>query len=207
MSESFLKTHHISPANFLTILTEAAAGWRCSVRKGTLRNSLGKHLCQSLFLNKVAALRPATLLKKKTLTQVFSCEFCEISKNTFFTVQLQETASLLIGKICLLFNSVQKRLVGYHVLREYTCLKNVYHQIDSKNKWLLLPASFTAKCGLVFVLTQENAFRVCLKSKTLRNWLSPSSFLHHFSGITRNSEQKNILEINGQPIQFSYLLL
>ena len=84
MSESFLKTHHISPANFLTILTEAAAGWRCSVRKGTLRNFLGKHLCQSLFLNKVAALRPATLLKKKTLTQVFSCEFCEISKNTFF---------------------------------------------------------------------------------------------------------------------------
>ena len=28
--------------------------------------------------------RPATLLKKQTLAQVFSCEFCEISKNTFF---------------------------------------------------------------------------------------------------------------------------
>ena len=27
---------------------------------------------------------PATLLKKETLAQVFSCEFCEISKNTFF---------------------------------------------------------------------------------------------------------------------------
>ena len=27
-------------------------------------------------------MRPATLLKK-TLVQVFSCEFCEISKNTF----------------------------------------------------------------------------------------------------------------------------
>ena len=26
---------------------------------------------------------PATLLKKETLVQVFSCEFCEISKNTF----------------------------------------------------------------------------------------------------------------------------
>ena len=25
----------------------------------------GKHLCQSLFLNKVAGLRPATLLKKR----------------------------------------------------------------------------------------------------------------------------------------------
>ena len=36
----------------------------------------GKHLCQSLFFNKVA--------KKETLAQVISCEFCEISKNTLF---------------------------------------------------------------------------------------------------------------------------
>ena len=42
----------------------------------------GKHLCQSFFFNKVAALR-ATFIKKETLAQVFSCEFCEISKNTF----------------------------------------------------------------------------------------------------------------------------
>ena len=27
----------------------------------------------------------ATLLKKEILAQVFSCKFCEISKNTFFT--------------------------------------------------------------------------------------------------------------------------
>ena len=27
---------------------------------------------------------PATLLKKETLAQVFSCEFCEIFKNIFF---------------------------------------------------------------------------------------------------------------------------
>ena len=61
---------------------------RCSVRKGVLRNFAkftGKHLCQSLFFNKVAALRLATLLIKETLAQVFSCEFCEISNNTFFT--------------------------------------------------------------------------------------------------------------------------
>ena len=43
-----------------------------------------KHLYQSLFLNKVTGLRPATLLKKETLVQVFYYEFCEISKNTFF---------------------------------------------------------------------------------------------------------------------------
>ena len=42
----------------------------------------GKHACKSLFFNKVAGLRIATLLKK-TLAQVFYCEFCEISKNIF----------------------------------------------------------------------------------------------------------------------------
>ena len=75
---------------------------------GVLRNFAkftGKQLCQSLFFNKVAGLWPATLLtpstrlcirlstpstpatlfkKKKTLAQVFSYEFCEISKITFF---------------------------------------------------------------------------------------------------------------------------
>ena len=36
-------------------------------KKGVLRNFAnftGKHLCQSLFFNKVAGLRPATLLKR-----------------------------------------------------------------------------------------------------------------------------------------------
>ena len=33
------------------------------------------------FLNKFAGLKPATL-SKESLAQVFSCEFCEISKNT-----------------------------------------------------------------------------------------------------------------------------
>ena len=32
-------------------------------------------------------------IKTEALTQVFSCEFCEISKNTFFTEHLRTTAS------------------------------------------------------------------------------------------------------------------
>ena len=47
----------------------------------------GKHLRQSLFLNKVAGLRP------KTLAQVFCCEYCKYFKNTLFTEHLQTTAS------------------------------------------------------------------------------------------------------------------
>ena len=48
---------------------------RCSMKKGVLRNFTKftrKNMCQSLFFNKVAG-----------LAKVFSCEFCEISKNTF----------------------------------------------------------------------------------------------------------------------------
>ena len=36
--------------------------------------------------------------------------------------------------------------------------EKVIHQIDSKNEWLHLPESFTAKFVLVFVLTLENDF-------------------------------------------------
>ena len=40
----------------------------------------------------------------------------------------------------------------------YRCLKNVIHQIDSENEWLLLSVTFTAKFQLAFVLTIENSF-------------------------------------------------
>ena len=41
---------------------------------------------------------PATLLKKRSLARVFSCEFSEISKNTFFTEHVWATASLTTSK-------------------------------------------------------------------------------------------------------------
>ena len=49
-------------------------------KKGVRRNFAkltGKHLCQKLFFDKVASL-------KDSLVQLFSCEFCETSKNTVF---------------------------------------------------------------------------------------------------------------------------
>ena len=42
---------------------------------------------------------PATLLKKETLAQVFSWEFCVISKNTFFTEHIRMTASEMIESL------------------------------------------------------------------------------------------------------------
>ena len=46
-----------------------------------ITNLIGKNLCWSLFLIKLQALRPATLLT----TQVFRYEIYEIFKNTFFS--------------------------------------------------------------------------------------------------------------------------
>ena len=40
------------------------------------------------FLNKVAGGGACNFIKKEALAQVLSCEFCEISKNTFFTERL-----------------------------------------------------------------------------------------------------------------------
>ena len=57
----------------------------CSIQKDVLRNFTkftGKHLCQSLFFNKVAGLRPATLLKKRLW-------------HNFFTEHLWTTASVI----------------------------------------------------------------------------------------------------------------
>ena len=48
------------------------------------------------------------------------------------------------------------------------------HQIDCKNEWLLLSASFTAKFGLVFVLTLEKTFCLRFHFKANRKSISSS---------------------------------
>ena len=56
---------------------------RCSVKKGVLRNFLENS-------QESTCARASFLIK---LAQVFSCEFCEISKNTFFIEHVWGTAS------------------------------------------------------------------------------------------------------------------
>ena len=43
-------------------------------------------------------------IKKETLAQVFSCEFCEIFKNTFFTERLQVTDSDIRMQVVVIYN-------------------------------------------------------------------------------------------------------
>ena len=54
-------------------------------KKGVLRNFgkfIEKHMCQKLFFNKVAGLRPATLLKKSLCHRCFSMNFAKFLLST-----------------------------------------------------------------------------------------------------------------------------
>ena len=54
-------------------------------KKGVLRNFgkfIEKHMCQKLFFNKVAGLRPATLLKKSLCHRCFSVNFAKFLQST-----------------------------------------------------------------------------------------------------------------------------
>ena len=58
-------------------------------KKGVLENFTGKHLCHSLFFNKVAGLRPVTLLEKRLWHRCFPVSFVKFSKTPFFIDQLR----------------------------------------------------------------------------------------------------------------------
>ena len=74
------------------ILQFRSSHWRCSIKKGFLKKIRKIHwktpVPESL-LNKIAG----HYIKKETLAHMFSCVFCKILKNTFFTEHLQVTAS------------------------------------------------------------------------------------------------------------------
>ena len=79
-------------------------------KKDVLRNVAkftGKHLYQRLFSDKVAGLA-CNLIKKESLAQVFSCQFCEISKNTVFSGTPQVAAPKIIA-----FKKIMERLTNF----------------------------------------------------------------------------------------------
>ena len=60
-------------ANINEVLTKyfRSSRWRCSVKKGAIKNFTGKHLYWSLFLLNLLAWRPVTLSKRDSNTVVF----------------------------------------------------------------------------------------------------------------------------------------
>ena len=71
-SERFCKICKCFPVHFAT-----------SLRTPFLQNTPGKHLCKSLFLNKVAGLSPATLLKKRLWHRCFPVNFATFLRTPF----------------------------------------------------------------------------------------------------------------------------
>ena len=60
------------------------------------------------LFNEFAGLKACDFIRKN-LTQMLSCEYCEIFKNTHFEKHLQTASS---GKLCLFESGFQKTLVG-----------------------------------------------------------------------------------------------
>ena len=67
---------------------------RCSIKKGALTNfaKFIRNNCARLKLQASAR----NFVKKETLTQQFSCEFCQIFENTFFTEHLCTTDKISV---------------------------------------------------------------------------------------------------------------
>ena len=88
----------------------------CSVKKGILRNFAkftGKHMCQtpeSLFLIRPEA---CNFIKKETLAQVFSWEFCKILRTPF----LQNTSGRLLLKQPYVLSHARSREKSYTDIR------------------------------------------------------------------------------------------
>ena len=72
-----------------TFLTAEAVVWRCSIKKVFLE--ISQNLQDNTCVRKSFSAFPkaCNFIKKDSLTQVFSCEFWEISENTFFTEYLR----------------------------------------------------------------------------------------------------------------------
>ena len=86
-------------------------------------------MCQRLFFNKIAG----NFIKKESLAQVFSCEFCEISKNIFFTEHLRTTASV----ICLHL-AADCSCVIFFLLRLFIFIDNAFSNLNNKKSNIII---------------------------------------------------------------------
>ena len=81
--------------------------------KGALRNFAKlteKHLCQSLFFNKLAALSPATLLKKSLRYRCFPVNFAKFLRTPFIIEHLRMTSSDILKVRKIFIRSLERLL-------------------------------------------------------------------------------------------------
>ena len=111
----------------------------------------GKHLCQRLFFNKVAGLRPAILLKKKLWHRCFPVNFSKFLRSPFFIEHLQWL--LLIR----LRGNIFKSISNYSIWKEIRLLE----QWESSGKRRINPAgNYMLKVNNRITRTRRE---ICLK--------------------------------------------
>ena len=135
---------------------------RCSIKKGVLRNFVkftGKHLHQSLFFNKVAGLRCATLLKNRLWHRCFPVNFIKLLKIPF----LKNTSGRLLLTLKCIYE--KKQPSRNHV--EIMFVFEIFHEEDQilPRKWHL--EAFTWSC------TMKKTF---ISMKTLKKSTAPEFF-------------------------------
>ena len=111
-------------------------------------------------------LQACNFINKESLAQLFSCEFCKISKNTFFTEHLRTTA-LLQRSLLVLFSSVNRCFVN-HLNRIYLNQKSVIWGEEGHTK-----PFFQYNCG-------RSHLRLCNKIQ----------LMHMFSEVVTRGLQK-----------------
>ena len=162
--------YHATSNMLFCLMTLSRSSHRiCSVRKVVLRNFAkltGKHLCRSLFLNKDAGLRPATLFKKRLRHRCFPVNFAKFLRvhflqNTFGRLLLVMDLNLLcLGiltppALCCVFYATVHQI--YWTLDTMTCFLIVlWFDISHTGHTAINKVTHTYKCILTAIMwTQQ----------------------------------------------------
>ena len=127
-------------------------------KKGVLRDFskfTGKHLCRSLFFNKVAGLRPATLLKKKLLHRCFPANVGKFLR-TSFLIEHPRWLLLSVGKTkTVKLKPLYKLIYWIQMYFLYSQIKVVKENSSSKQRKHIKKTGCNLKISKNVFLLQE----------------------------------------------------
>ena len=155
-----------------------AVVWWCSVKIGVIKiftKFTGKHLCQSFFFNKVAGLRPATLLKKRIWHRCFPLNIVKFLRTPLVTAShyweikkdsKNQTAPWQIPIFSLLVKKRQEIRPYSKNIRKTLCYTfniafDVFHEERTWNRKLVKKRSAsrgkqTYRYYFILVITEKN---------------------------------------------------
>ena len=140
--------------------------WRCSVKKGVLKNfakSTGKHLCQSLFFNKVAGLTSATLLKKRLWHRCFPVDFAKFLRTPFVQntsgrlllwTTASETSNTKYLELMKRRSKVQEKNMSCERVLNLDQWKTFSESYKPMRVWLWLVYKFTENCQIYWLFSE-----------------------------------------------------